>query len=317
MKNMKKVLVTGAAGFIGSNMVKFLLEKTDYKVIGIDNFSGGEMNKSFIEELEKNNDRFELINDDFVNVDLENVNMVYHFAAIPRVLYSVEHPIETNHDNVSKTLMLLENCSKHNIDRFVFSSSSSIYGDVDNFPTKEDEPKLPKSPYALQKSIIEDYCRLWSELYGLDTVSLRYFNVYGPNQYAENSYATVICAWIKNYIANEEIRLDGDGTQSRDFTYVTDICNANYIIGGYNGKLNGKCFNAAGGNNYSLNEIKGLIEEMSNNRPNIIVKPSRSGDVFKTHSDSSDLGSFGFKTNTTLEEGVKNTYKWYKEIIEK
>ena len=313
---MKKVLVTGAAGFIGSNMVKFLLENSDYEIIGVDNFVGGESNKQFIEKLHnENSDRFKFIKQSFVDVDTNGIDIVYHFAAIPRVLYSVEKPLETNEGNVTNTLKLLMNCKKNNVKRFVFSSSSSVYGDVKNFPTKENEQKIPKSPYALQKSIIEDYCRLWSQLYDLDTVCLRYFNVYGPNQYAENSYATVICAWVKGYITNNDIRLDGDGTQSRDFTYVTDICNANFIVGNYNGKFMGKCFNAAGGNNYSLNQIKNIVEQLSNNRPNIINRDVRLGDVIKTHSDSTALGEYGFNCKTTLIEGIKNTYNWYNNIV--
>jgi len=313
---MKKVLVSGAGGFIGSNMVKFLLDNSDYKIIGVDNFNSGDSNKDFISNLEnKHTDRFIFIKDDYVNIDLTDVDTVYHFAAIPRVFYSVEYPIETNDGNVTNTLKFLQNCKNSGVKRFVFSSSSSVYGDVNTFPTTEMEKKSPKSPYALQKSIMEDYCRLWSELYELDTVCLRYFNVYGPNQYAENAYATVICAWIKGYINNNDIRLDGDGSQSRDFTYVSDICKANFIVGDYDGKFNGKCFNAAGGNNYSLKNVKEIIESKSKNKPNVISKPSRVGDVLKTHSDSSALCELGFNCEVDLEEGIENTYNWYYKLL--
>ena len=268
---MKKVLVSGSAGFIGSNMVKFLLDNSDYKIIGVDNFSGGVNNKKFIENLEKENpERFSFINDNYTNVDVSGIDIVYHFAAIPSVSYSVENPIETNNSNVTNTLKFIQNCNNGGVKRFVFSSSSAVYGDVNSFPTTELYNKVPKSPYALQKSIIEEYCRLWSELYDLDTVSLRYFN---------------------------------------------DICNANFIIGNYSGKLNGRCFNAAGGNNYSLNKIKGVIETLSKNRSKVINKPSRVGDVLKTHSDSSSLGKYGFKTKVSLENGIKKTYNWYNNII--
>lgn len=311
---MKKVLVTGAGGFIGSNMVQYLLKNTDYIIYGIDNFQGGRKNESLIQGLQS--DRFIFIDGCFScikdlcpNISFDNV---YHFAATPRVSYSVKHPLETNENNVSNTLKLLEFCKETGVKRFIFSSSSSVYGDLVVFPTKEDNVKTPKSPYALQKSIIEDYCRLYSSLYGLDTVCLRYFNVYGPGQYAENAYATVICAWIKGFIENSTIRLDGDGSQSRDFTYVDDVCSANYVVGESKETFGGKCFNAAGGNNYSLIDVKKIIETLSENRPNVDQWPSRPGDVLKTHSDSSELEKLGFKAKTNLEEGINITYKWYK-----
>ena len=313
---MKKVLITGAAGFIGSNMVKFLLENTNYHIVGVDNFQGGTSNQEFIENLYiKNKDRFNFLVKNFSEVDMLDIDIVYHFAATPRVLFSVENPIDTNENNVNNTLKLLNNCKKGGVKRFIFSSSSSVYGEIDSFPTKESHIKTPKSPYALQKSIIEDYCRLWSELYDMDTVCLRYFNVYGPNQYAMNAYSTVISAWIRGYIENENIRLDGDGSQSRDFTYVTDVCNANYIVGESNVKFNGKCLNAAGGNNYSLNEIKDIIENLSDNRPSIDSKGTRAGDVLKTHSDSSEIEKIGFKAKEELKNGIKKTYEWYKNNI--
>jgi len=315
---MKKVLVTGAAGFIGSNMVKFLLENTDYYIYGIDNFQNGRSNENFIKNIENNYKlRFKFIEKNINEIEIGdmNIEIVYHFAATPRVSFSVEDPLGTNENNVTNTLIFLDICRRANVNRFVFSSSSSVYGDINSFPTKEDYKKTPKSPYALQKSIIEDYCRLWSELYGIDTVCLRYFNVYGPNQYAENAYATVICAWVLGYIKNQNIRLDGEGNQSRDFTYVTDICNANYIVGESKENFNGKCFNAAGGNNYSLLKVKDIIEGLSDNRPLVEKSPNRAGDVLKTHSDSSELGKLGFKTKVELEKGIKETYEWYKKNI--
>ena len=314
---MKNVLVTGAGGFIGSNMVMYLLENTDYIIYGIDNFQGGRKNEPLIKNMQSNrfifvDGCFSRIKDLCPHIVFDNV---YHFAATPRVSYSVNHPIETNENNVSNTLSLLEFCKETKVKKFIFSSSSSVYGDLVSFPTKENSIKSPKSPYALQKSIIEDYCRLYSSLYGLDTVCLRYFNVYGPGQYADNAYATVICAWIKGFIENSDIRLDGDGSQSRDFTYVSDVCNANYIAGESEEVFGGKCFNAAGGNNYSLMDVKNIIESLSENRPLITQQPSRAGDVLKTHSDSSELGKLGFKTKIELEEGIKETYEWYKKII--
>lgn len=310
-------MVTGAFGFIGSNMIKFLLNNTDYHITGVDDSSGcSAENMNLIIELQKENvDRISLQFFGYEKCNVNDIDIVYHFGATPRVSYSVEEPLKTNNNNVTKTLELLDRCSKAGVKRFVFSSSSSVYGNVDEFPTKEDYIRTPLSPYALQKAVIEDYCRLWSELYGMETVCLRYFNVYGPNQYAENAYATVICAWIKSYILNEPIRLDGTGEQSRDFTYVSDICKANYIAGDAEGKFSGDIFNAAGGNNYSLNDVKRIIESISENRVETINKPPRAGDVLKTHSNSNKLGELGFNCEVDLEDGIKKTYNWYYNLL--
>jgi nucleoside-diphosphate-sugar epimerase len=327
MTKKKYLLVTGAAGFIGSNMVEHLLKNTDYNIVGIDNFQNNEhkIYNKFIKRLLKN-DRFVFFNvgfetlgsfgtslktDDFFYKN--KIEVIFHFAATPRVSYSVQEPIKTNKNNITNSLTLLEWAKNNNVKRFVFSSSSSVYGDTTIYPTPEYSEKNPKSPYALQKYTIESYCKLYSNLYNLDTVCLRYFNVYGKNQYAENAYATVICAWIKGFLTNTPIRLDGDGTQSRDFTYVTDICSANLLVGLYNKKFKGKIFNVAGGNNYSLQQILDLLTLTFGKHPKIIKQPSRAGDVNKTQADASEIGKLGFKTKINLEKGLKQTVNWYKK----
>jgi nucleoside-diphosphate-sugar epimerase len=310
------VLVTGAGGFIGSNMVKYLLEKTDYKIFGIDDFSGGRKNENFIKNLQCDRFKFYESNTSFcekVFVDI-NIDVVFHFAATPRVGYSVEHPFETNENNVSNTLRLLEFCRNTKVKRIVFSSSSSVYGDLVEFPTKESSNKIPKSPYALQKSIIEEYCKIYSSLYNLDTVCLRYFNVYGPNQYAENAYATVISAWMKGFIDNSSIRLDGDGLQSRDFSYVTDVCKANLIVGAHVEDFNGETFNVACNNTTNLLQVFDFLKEVTNNNPTIDKKDERVGDVKKTHADIEKIKNIGFEYEVSLVDGIRMTYEWYKNI---
>jgi nucleoside-diphosphate-sugar epimerase len=309
-----KVLVTGSGGFIGSNMVKYLLENTNYEIFGIDNFSAGRKNENLIKNLQS--ERFSFYEGDFnlVKEIFQKVkfDVVFHFAATPRVLYSVEHPVETNQNNVSNTLMLLDFCKETGVRKFVFSSSSSVYGDLVEFPTKESFAKNPKSPYALQKSIIEEYCKMYSSLYGLDTVCLRYFNVYGPGQYAENAYSTVISAWMRGFIENSTIRLDDDGLQSRDFSYVTDVCKANLIVGSSAEKFNGEVFNVACDNTTNLLEIFDMLKEITGNSPAINRCPPRAGDVRKTHADINKIKSLGFEYEVSLKEGVKLTYEWYK-----
>jgi len=310
------VLVTGAAGFIGSNMVKYLLEKTDYKIFGIDDFRGGIKNEDFIKNLQCGRFTFYESNISFCEKVFSEIkiDVVFHFAATPRVGYSVEHPLETNENNVSNTLVLLDFCKKTKVKRFVFSSSSSVYGDLVEFPTKESSNKSPKSPYALQKSIIEEYCKIYSSLYNLDTVCLRYFNVYGPNQYAENAYATVISAWMKGFIENSSIRLDGNCLQSRDFSYVTDVCKANLIVGAHVEDFNGETFNVACNNTTNLLQVFDFLKEVTNNNPTIDRKVDRAGDVKKTHADIEKIKSIGFDYEVSLVDGIRMTYEWYKNI---
>ena len=317
-KKIKTLLVTGGGGFIGSNMIQYLLNNTSYHIVGVDTFENGENNREFIESLSATNERFTLINENFINTNLSNVEIVFHFAATPRVSYSVEEPILTNENNVTNTLLLLENCVKNKVKRFVFSSSSSVYGDVENFPTDENEKVDPISPYALQKLTIEKYCKLYSQLYGLDTVSLRYFNVYGPNQYADNAYATVICAWIKSFIENESIRLDGNGEQSRDFSYVDDVCQANYLVGFYNDNLKGEIYNVAHNSNTTLNTLIELIKSINPTwNSSINREDSRVGDVFKTHANINKIRKLNFHPKTYIKEGIELTYSWYQSILNK
>jgi nucleoside-diphosphate-sugar epimerase len=311
-----KVLVTGSGGFIGSNMVKYLLNNTNYEIFGIDNFSSGRKNENLIKSLQC--ERFSFYESDlslakeiFQKIKFD---IVFHFAATPRVLYSVEHPVETNENNVSNTLMLLDFCKETGVKKFVFSSSSSVYGDLVDFPTKESSTKNPKSPYALQKSIIEEYCKLYSSLYGLDTVCLRYFNVYGPGQYAENAYSTVISAWMRGFIENSTIRLDDDGLQSRDFSYVTDVCKANLIVGSSAENFNGEVFNVACDNTTNLLEIFDMLKAITGNNPAIDRRPPRIGDVRKTHADIEKIKRLGFEYEVSLKEGIRLTYEWYKTV---
>lgn len=314
---MKNVLVTGAGGFIGSNMVNFLLENSDYFIYGIDNFLNGNENLKFINNLSC--ERFKFIVDDFVNFNFENKNIdfVFHFAAMPSVKYSVEQPLETNNNNVNKTLQLIKKCSDNKIKKFIFSSTSAIYGETNKFPTTEEDLINFKSPYAVQKLIIEQYLKIWSELYDLDSVSLRYFNVYGPNQYASNSYANVICAWIKGFSLgpNSEIRLDGDGFQSRSFVYVEDVCRANFLMATSEIKFKGDVFNVSNEKTYDLNYLKNLMFELFKTNPRVINAPERKGDVLKTHADIEKIKKLNFKPDYDLKTGLIKTYEWYKSIL--
>src|ERR1035437_1339390 len=226
MTNQKtKVVVTGGAGFIGSHVTKKLIEE-GYEVFIIDNLLAGKK-----ENVHKEAKFFNL---DVRNLkDIESVfkdaKYVFHFAAIPSVQYSIENPQETNDVNVGGTLNVLTAAKNAGVKRVVYSASSSVYGDVKVLPTTENEPAMPKSPYALQKYVGELYCKMFSEIYSLETVCLRYFNVYGVGQPSTGAYASVIAKFLALKKENKPLTIIGDGNNTRDFVNVSDVANANFL----------------------------------------------------------------------------------------
>ena len=221
----RHALVTGAAGFIGSNLCRKLLQE-GWKVTGVDDLSSGHL------ELVQGLKGLTLVVNDFASkpivesVESGDFDVVFHVAAVPRVSYSVENPSDTTLNNVAKTVKLMESC-RGKIDRFVFSSSSSVYGGADVLPTQESYPKDPKSPYAWQKSAIEDAARLFGSLYNLDIVCLRYFNVFGRRQDPNGPYAAVIPKFIDKLLKHQSPVINGDGSYSRDFTHISKCIQAN------------------------------------------------------------------------------------------
>jgi UDP-glucose 4-epimerase len=237
---MNRALVTGGAGFIGSNITKRLLEE-GWGVDIVDDLSNGHV--EFIREaMRKHKKSSRFIQADFAHpVVLEHIrnkryDVIFHEAAVPRVAYSVEHPALTTDTNINKTVQLME-AARDNVRRIVFASSSSVYGGADNLPTLESEPKTPVSPYALQKLVIEDFAKLFNKLYGLDMVCLRYFNVFGPNQYGDSPYSTAVSAWCHAVKEGVPLRSDGDGEQTRDLCYIDNVVDANLIVANYKGDL--------------------------------------------------------------------------------
>ena len=232
---MKRALVTGAAGFIGSNLVRRLLDE-DWDVTGVDDLSSG--NLDLIEGCKG----LRLVVNDFAceaivdAINRKEFDVVFHLAAIPRVSYSVEQPAETTLTNVAGTCALMEAC-RGNIKRFVYSSSSSVYGGADVMPTPVTHPRDPKSPYAWQKSSIEDLLRIFGNLYNFDSVCLRYFNVFGPNQYGDSPYSTAISAWCHAIKNGATLRKDGTGDQSRDMCYVDNVVDVNVRAANHNGEF--------------------------------------------------------------------------------
>ncbi len=235
--NKKKVVVTGGIGFIGSHLVQ-ALQKEEYEVVVVDTEAGQDINDA------------ELLCQLFVGA-----TFVFHLAALPRVQYSIEHPEETHRVNVDGTLAVLTAAKEAGVRRVIFSSSSAVYGDVDTMPISESQPLNPKSPYALHKYIGELYCRLFSQIFGLETVSLRYFNVYGPGMKADGAYAPAVAIFLEQHIRGVLMTITGDGTQTRDFVHVDDVVRANILASTRMEVGNGESINIGSGTSISMNKI--------------------------------------------------------------
>lgn len=252
---MIKAIVTGGAGFIGSHITDELVQRR-FEVHVVDDLSAG--------KKENVNPKAALHVCDVTDLGsiepiFSGAQYVFHLAAVPRVPYSIEHPLETNKVNVEGTLCALIAAQKAGAKRFIYSASSSAYGDQEKMPLTEDMPASPKSPYGLHKYISELYCRLWSDIYGLPTVSLRYFNVYGPRIDPEGAYALVIGKFLKQRAAGEPMTITGDGEQTRDFTHVRDVVRANMLAMESSRVGTGEAINIGAGASKSMNELARLI----------------------------------------------------------
>jgi len=302
----KSILVTGAAGFIGSHIVdKFVAGGWD--VVGVDDLTSGSLENvnHGIKELMVNNFAAKHV---LKRIWRKEFDIVCHHAALPRVLFSVEYPAVTNEVNVDNTVKLLEAC-RGNVNRFIFASSSSVYGNTDILPTPTTQTKQPCSPYALQKSIVEDYCALFSDLYGLDTVCLRYFNVFGPRAKGAGAYSTAVAAWLDAIKANKELRSDGDGEQSRDLCYVDNVVQANWLAANSKRTFAGDCYNVACGDRITNNQI---LDYLLKKFPgvSIVHAPERQGDVKHTQADISTTASdLEYKNAVSFWDGLAQTIK--------
>ena len=252
---MNKYLVTGGAGFIGSNLVDELI-KLGNEVVVLDNLSTG--------KKENLNPRAKFIKADIRNLEeirpaFEGINGVFHLAAMPRVQFSIENPAETNEVNVNGVLNVLIASRDAKVKRAVYSASSSVYGNTEVLPTNENIKPNSMSPYGLQKYIGEEYCRLFSLIYGLETVSLRYFNVYGWRMADSGAYLTVIKVFLNQKAAGKPLTITGDGNQTRDFTHIRDVAGANILAMQSLNIGKGEAINIGAGKNYSVNQIADLI----------------------------------------------------------
>jgi len=309
-KKTKTYLVTGGAGFIGSNITEYLV-KNGEKVTVLDNLSEGKL-----ENLAAFKDKILFIKGDIREVKdldhaLKGVDFVLHQAALRSVPKSFDRPLDYNDVNVSGTLKLLMKAKEHGIKRIVFASSSSVYGDRENFPEKEDDSVNPISPYASTKLMGEYYCKLFSNSFGLDTISLRYFNVFGPRQSLDNQYAVVIPKFITSILRDESPPVHGNGTQERDFTFVENVVEAN-IKAANARNISGEVFNVACGRSNTVLSIVDEINKILSKNIKPVFEPKRKGDVRKSLADISNLKSkLGIENFVQFEEGLKKTIKWF------
>lgn len=316
--NLKKsILVTGCAGFIGSSFVKgFKSKYPSIEIIGLDDFSTGRK-----EDVDTSITFYEgsILDEELLDriFSKHKPEYVFHFAALPRVSFSVKNPRLTAEVNIIGTVTLLTAASKYGVKRFVFSSSSSVYGGAKSLPTKEAEnPPDPKSPYASQKYADEIFCRNFSQLFDLDTICLRYFLVFGPGQYGDATYSTVISAWLESMYFPEakDSFIEGDGTQSRDFCYVDNVVDANILAMEASGKFGGDVFNIAHGKATSLNEVKSLIERLTGKPLKLESRPPRNGDVMHTHADITKARDIlGYEPKVSFDEGLRATVEWFEK----
>ncbi len=327
---MKKALVTGGAGFIGSNLTKELVSK-GWQVDVVDDMSNGHLHlleplnlRVFLPGLAgiyevqhgRNKEDVYIFECDFAHKEVlqriadKHYDVVFHQAAVPRVSYSVEHPVETTDVNLLRSVSLLHACVG-NVEKVVVASSSSVYGGADVMPTTEDAPRNPKSPYALQKSTLEDYCRLFGSLYNLDTVCLRYFNVFGPGQYGDSPYSTAVSAWCDAIKEGKVLRSDGDGSQSRDMCYVDNVVSANILAAETKNKLMGNAYNVCCGDRTTNKEI---LDYLTSRHPSAEVRPApwRAGDVMHTQGSwAAAYRDFGYEPIVRFWDGLKRTLAWW------
>ncbi|MHC4491773.1 MAG: SDR family oxidoreductase [Planctomycetota bacterium] len=312
-KRGRTALVTGGAGFIGSHLTDRLVEE-GWTVRVLDDFSSGREGNLACSAARIELLRGDLLDEALLAQAVRDVEVVFHQAAVPSVPRSVAEPLRTNAVNVTGTLGLLEAARQGGVRRLVFAASSSAYGDTIELPKVETMPPSPRSPYALQKYAGEVYCRLYHELYGLETVALRYFNIFGPRQDPASEYAAVVPRFITACLHEAAPCIYGDGEQTRDFTYVADAVQAN-LLAADAPRASGAVMNVAGGRRVSLNELLGTILELTGADIRAVHEAARPGDV---RDSLADLGRarelLGYTPQVDLRTGLSRTIESVRKL---
>jgi UDP-glucose 4-epimerase len=312
---MKKYVVTGGAGFIGSALVRGLLAFGDGSVVVIDNLSTGQQqnlddvaaqvifHEADIREFER------------IAPILAGADTVFHIAAIPSVPKSIVDPVPSHESNIDGTFNVLRACVEGKARKVVYAASSSAYGDTAVLPKIETMAPNPKSPYAAQKLMGEYYCSSFSSCYGLDTTSLRFFNVYGPRQDPGSPYSGVISVFMTCLLQGMSPTIHGDGEQTRDFTYIEDVVDL-IIKASKAPGIAGKVFNAGNGNRYSLNQIWSLLQQIEGVAIPAKYGPPRAGDVRDSQADTTAaVRELGHAPRFSIEEGLRRTLAWYRTTV--
>jgi nucleoside-diphosphate-sugar epimerase len=310
---MATYLVTGGAGFIGSNIVDELLRR-GHTVRVLDNFATGRE-----DNLQDAGPHIDLIRGDVRDADaveraVKGVDYVVHQAALASVPRSIADPIANNEVNAQGTLNILVAAQKHGVRRVVYASSSSVYGDSEELPKVESMTPNPKSPYAVAKLAAEHYCRVFASLHGMTTVSLRYFNVFGPRQDPGSQYSAVIPLFVKALVEGTPPTIHGDGEQSRDFTFIDNVVSANLLACEAN-VSGGKVYNIACGGRYTLNHLYDTLAAEIGTNIKAEYGPPRAGDVKHSMAGIDRIQQeLGYQVSVSFEEGIKRTVRWYQEV---
>ncbi|MBI4930748.1 MAG: SDR family oxidoreductase [Bacteroidetes bacterium] len=314
-------LVTGGAGFIGSNIVEYLLKYNAKKVVVLDNLSTG-----FEENLKPcfRHSNFKFINGDICDLNVcktacENIDFVFHQAALGSVPRSIENPIATHNANASGFLSVLVAAKNASVKRVVFASSSSVYGDNTDSPKKEEKIGKPLSPYAVSKLVNEFYADIFARTYNMEIIGLRYFNIFGPKQNPKGEYAAAIPLFIDGLLNNKSVFINGDGNQSRDFTFVENAVQGNIrAMFCENKEAIGKVFNIAFGEKISVNDLFHSLKKITGASLNPIYREERKGDVKNSLADISKARNIlDYKPTTSVDEGLTITVDWFDKYFRK